>query len=655
MILKLIREQKLSSICRGSMKSFAGYSKDSFNESATHKSYGGSIIKQETIADVLKYPIIAVPDASITHRVAKYLGIRSKLSQEDGETVVATYYPSYDKYGKLTGFKKVDWTIPKEQKYHFTNVGIVKPTNQFFGQVQASRGINKKQLNILEGEGDLCAALESYMLAMESMRKSTNKSIASYASAILDGIESASNGDFKEGIPTLPLVSLNCGCAAATETCASNQKFITSYDKLVLALDNDEASAIEKTKGIIKGREATDLIAGFLLSENIFTFKYPDQVNDPDGAKDIRDLYDKGMWDYIYSGFTKCDNKYVPDKLISLSNVSVDNLRRKKKDGVLLSQLPKLYDYTKGPRTGELWTLTGPSGAGKSTVTKKIEYDIIQYLKGFGDRLDGFTEDEKCALIHLEEDEDETINTLYAEELGLDPKAFSADPSEFLTVEEHSEIHNRWCKEDKVKIFDHFGSIPISDLMQKLKQMVFLDKCRWIILDHLSMVISGLQTNDERKMLDIVMTELAAFCKQYDVFILVVSHIKRTDVQMPKDKDETFWHPVRKEQLRGSASLEQLSWIVLAVEPEELPDRSRGRCRVVSLKNRPHKKLGVCDTFWMTSDGKLHDAFDWSFESGKFVDQAGSDVVHNLESSIKLKTKYKIERVDSSDESDPFL
>ena len=160
----------------------------------------------------------------------------------------------------------------------------------------------------------------------------------------------------------------------------------------------------------------------------------------------------------IWNMFAKAQDKYVPDKLIGLERISIENLRKKKKDGVPLPCFPRLYELTRGPRTGELWTLSGPSGAGKSTFSRKIEYAIIEYLRNMDiPRLDGWKENEKIAIIRLEEDEEESVNSLYAEELKIDPKAFVADPEQFLTDEQHLAIHQRWIAEDKVKIFDHFG------------------------------------------------------------------------------------------------------------------------------------------------------------------------------------------------------
>lgn len=599
--------------------------------------------EEETVESVLDSTrILAVPQMDISLDAAKYFKIRSATDLKDGTTVVATYLPYYDKYGKLTGYKKRDWTVPKEKKGHFSVVGTVKASSQFFGQHEASMGSGKKQIFIVEGEGDVTAGWQAgfeYIKFLHS-NPNTSRSVREWASNALKGIKAIQDGEEVSNCPTLPFIGLNCGTANAVDTFAHNEKFIREYEKIVLGLDNDEATAREKEHRIKKGKEATDDVAGFLLSDNIYVARYPNERNDPNGVKDIRDIYKKGKWMDIWNMFAKAQDKYVPDKLIGLERISIENLRKKKKDGVPLPCFPRLYELTRGPRTGELWTLSGPSGAGKSTFSRKIEYAIIEYLRNMDiPRLDGWKENEKIAIIRLEEDEEESVNSLYAEELKIDPKAFVADPEQFLTDEQHLAIHQRWIAEDKVKIFDHFGSIPTDQLLQKLKQMVFLDGCRWIILDHLSMVISGLKSDNERRDLDNIMTELAAFCKKYDVFILSISHMKRVDIQIPKDKEGNllpFWYPVRKESLRGSAALEQLSWVVIGIEPEELPDRSRGRIRSVVLKNRPHKKLGIADTLIMDDNGQFSDASGWVWEDNMF----------KLNGEVMLRPKSMIQSLE---------
>ena len=152
----------------------------------------------------------------------------------------------------------------------------------------------------------------------------------------------------------------------------------------------------------------------------------------------------------------------------------------------------------------------------------------------------------------------------------------------------------------------HFGSLPISELMDKIKHLHFVEGCRYIVLDHLSMVVSGADVHDERKELDMVCTELAAFCAANDVCVIAVAHLNRTAAEMfkpPKGKEgEPFWVKITKEMMRGSSALEQLAFIVIGLEPEIMPDRSRGRVRFTVLKNRPFSYLGVADEFELDDD-----------------------------------------------------
>ena len=148
--------------------------------------------------------------------------------------------------------------------------------------------------------------------------------------------------------------------------------------------------------------------------------------------------------------------------------------------------------------------------------------------------------------------------------------------------------------------------MPIDSLMSKVKHMVLVEGCKYILLDHLSMVVSGSEVENERKELDMVMTALASFCAANSVHLIVVCHINRSDSQQflpPKGKEgEPFWVNVRKESARGSAALEQCSWNILSIEPEILPDFSRGRVRIKVLKTRFGDSLGIADVFTLDPD-----------------------------------------------------
>ena len=59
-------------------------------------------VPKETLADVMQYKCLALPERGLTQQDAEFYGIRSAVSQEDGKTIEATYFPYYNKAGELT-------------------------------------------------------------------------------------------------------------------------------------------------------------------------------------------------------------------------------------------------------------------------------------------------------------------------------------------------------------------------------------------------------------------------------------------------------------------------------------------------------------------------------------------------------------------------
>jgi KaiC/GvpD/RAD55 family RecA-like ATPase len=547
---------------------FGYYSKKPMEEYVSNNT--AKMTEKESVASILQFPFADFSSRGIRPEIVEKFNVRASLSEEDGLTQLAWYFPYYNQKGKLCGWKRRDLTKDKEERGHFTTIGKVGVNCKMFGQEHAEAIQRaRKRLMIVEGEPD---AMASYQ-------------------ALVDNVK----GTKYEGMEPF-IVSISCGTANAVESVQHNLEFVDSFETIVLGFDNDQAETPKEIRdGIKRGKEATEDVASSLMRDNIVVVEYAEGMKDPN--------------DYIIAGRSKelaqtlqfAKRRFVAEKVVRSSDISFEELIEPRVEGIDIPTLPKLMHKLHGLRKRELGVVTGPSGVGKSFLTSEFAYWLAE--KG-----------QRVGMIFLEETKKETTQRMMARYLGINYNNFKDNPQKYASIEKLREA-KAWCdeNEDRFVFLDHFGSIKIEELMAKIKSLVYIDKVDFVLLDHLSMTISGLKESDERKLLDITMTELAAFCASNDVGIIAVSHINRdvaSDFRAPKgQEDQPFWVQIRKETLRGSASLEQLAWWVLAIEPEILPDRSRGRVRLAMLKNRPWSYLGQADVLKMNqTTGLLEDA-----------------------------------------------
>lgn len=515
---------------------------------------------KETITDVMALPFRAYEERGISKETCERFGVRCAVSPEDGKTPIAFYFPSYNKKGKLVGFMKQDVTKDKEQDGHWTAVGSVAISNKLFGQ-DVAESVERAKKNIIITEGQL-----------DTM---------SVYQALVDNVK----GTKWEGIEPF-VVSIPLGTANASESVLQNYEFITSFKEVTLFFDNDEATAREKKKGILRGKEASESVFSTLVGEGIGLF----QIEADEPHKDASDYLQVGEWKGLAKLVSFGRKEYTPEKIVKVSDIDFEDLIAPPPEGVIVEQFPKLMEKTSGFHKRVLTLITAPSGAGKTTGVSIISNEIEKS----GNRL---------GMIYLEEQTKETIQRLIAEKLKVNYLKFKREPLRYASRERLQEIYDEICNNNDVLLLDHFGSLPIKELMERVKYLHLVEGCDYIILDHLSMVISGEAVTDERKELDIVMTELSAFCAAHDVGVIVVCHLNRqgtADQFKPTKKkdgeeDKPYWIRVTKESLRGSGALEQLSFVILGLEPEILPSRERGRVRWVVLKNRPTGYLGEAD------------------------------------------------------------
>lgn len=368
------------------------------------------------------------------------------------------------------------------------------------------------------------------------------------------------------------VVSIRNGAAAALKDCKANFEYIDSFETVVIDFDADEA-----------GRKAAQSVAE-LFGGKVKILKH---------RKDFKDACD-----YLKAGASKeyvdawwQAEAFIPDGIISAISL-IEDLKKP------LTQAPVLYPWEGlnkllyGIRPAELVTLAAGSGLGKSTILRELVSHILNNT------------DEKVGLAFLEETPERTMRGL----LGLEINKKIHLPDAVYSPDEIDYVYKRLDLENRVYLWNHFGSNAIENVLNRLRYFVKALGCKYLVLDHLSILISDQAAGDERKNIDMVMTKLRTFVQEVNCSLLLVSHLKRPEGKSLEDGAVTSLG-----MLRGSGSIAQLSDAVIGAErnsqADDLIERNTTRVRV--LKSRYTGYTGhACSLFYDDFTGRLREVVE---------------------------------------------
>ena len=141
----------------------------------------------------------------------------------------------------------------------------------------------------------------------------------------------------------------------------------------------------------------------------------------------------------------------------------------------------------------------------------------------------------------------------------------------------------------RIVFYDHFGSIDPENLLAKVRYMARGMNCKYVFLDHLSIVVSSLEYGDERRMIDSTMTKLRSLVEETGIHLILVSHLRRPDGRSHEEGGATTLA-----QLRGSHAIAQLSDAVVGCERNQQDETDANMLGVRVLKNRYAGSTGFC-------------------------------------------------------------
>ena len=369
-----------------------------------------------------------------------------------------------------------------------------------------------------------------------------------------------------------PVVSVRNGAQAALKDCKSQYEWIDSFETIIISFDGDEP-----------GQKAALQVAELFGSKA----KIMKHVK---GYKDASDYLQNNLGKEFVDAWWRSE-EFVPDGIINAGALA-DAIKTPLGIAPVLYPWDGLNKMLYGIRPAELVTLAAGSGLGKSTILRELVSHILNNT------------DEKVGLAFLEETPERTLRGL----IGLEINKKIHLPDAVYHPSEIDAVYNRLDLNNRVYLWNHFGSNAIENVLARLKYFVKALGCQYLVLDHLSILISDQNGGDERKNIDMVMTKLRTFVQEMNCSLLLVSHLKRPEGKSLEDGAVTSLG-----MLRGSGAIAQLSDAVIGAERNSQADdvMERNTTRVRVLKSRYTGYTGyACSLYYDDPTGRLREIND---------------------------------------------
>lgn len=324
-----------------------------------------------------------------------------------------------------------------------------------------------------------------------------------------------------------PVLSLNNGSASAASSITRSLERLEGYEEIILVLDNDPP-----------GKKARDEICKILAGKVSY-------VTLP--LKDSNEMLMQGRGTELRWLALSHQKKYQPDGILNAKDLwDKYNENRDNPSYPYPEHMANLNAKTYGYRPGSIVTVTAGTGSGKTQFLREIIYNHWNITN------------DKIAGLFLEEDVSDTIDGLLA--LHLNKRIQLPDVE--VSDDELRIAFDQLFGDGRISLYDYFGGMDDGSLLAKLRYFAVTGH-KLIVLDHFSIVVSEYAAEGgERERIDTLMTKLAKFAKEFGIVLFIVVHLRKSDIS------HTSFELGAKpslDDLRGSGSLKQLSWDVLAL------------------------------------------------------------------------------------------
>ena len=370
-----------------------------------------------------------------------------------------------------------------------------------------------------------------------------------------------------------PAVSVPNGATSLAKTIKDNYDYVNSFDKIYICMDNDKV-----------GRESLE-VASALFPPRKTYIAFADKSK---GCKDANDYLMKGLELDFKKDMWWNAKQFIPDGIYDdLDTIWKEVQGERNKGGGHPYPWVGLNKLLYGMSAGELVTVIAGTGSGKSTVLRELQYHLLK------------TTDERMGLLMLEE----TIGRTALGVMSLEANIPLHKPDAFVSEQDLKSYYDRTIGLGKISFYGGFKCFDIDTIKARIEYMIRGCDCKYIFLDHISILVSNQEVSDERKTLDAVAHCLAEIAVSYNVCIIMVSHLRRTGAKPHEEGGQTSL-----QDIRGSQGIGQLSFTVLGLERNQQAKDPKDRNTILIrvLKNRKFGETGpACKLVFDSDTGRL--------------------------------------------------
>jgi twinkle protein len=476
-------------------------------------------------------------------------------------------------------FKDETWTITESEKIAKKIRGISPKT---FNEYDYSYTLDKKAhvINHYDKDGKLCAqkfrypdktfswkgnAKASVPFGMSKWRSGGNRITITEGELDALSVSEALGNKY-------PVISINNGAAAAKRDLKEHIEFLNSFNEVVLWFDNDEP-----------GRKAVAEVSALFPPGKV---KIVGQTQ----YKDANEILDKKGLPNVLAAYYET-KLYTPAGIVNANEGGFDSFFEDKQSDEVYDTPYNKLDVSKGAIT----TIVSGSGMGKSTITREIGYDLLMRH--------GLT----VGHVALEENNNVSKRAYIGIDLNeqlIKKKHWHEFKEDKDNIQRLKDSYEKVIGTDRLYLYNHFGSLDSDSLLNKLRYLVVGAGCDFIILDHISIVVSGLDDmgDNERRVIDVLMTKLRSLVEETGVGMLLVSHLKRP----PGEKGHEDGIQTRLAHLRGSGSIAQLSDSVIGIEGNQQDIENSNKRIIRCLKDREGGETGIMGcAIYIKEQGRL--------------------------------------------------